>query len=266
MKCAICNKEFKSISFSHLRLHNISIVEYTKRYGNTFSEAQLKYQKSHKGNNKGSCRVKHSFFKHKSNNMYYILGLLYADGSITRNRASYVVQLSLDSKDKELINSIAKVLSFKKKIYTSTDKRYGSSMTSIQIYSEEMFSDLIELGCCERKSNSLVYPNIPIEYKKYFIRGYFDGDGSIFYNAKGHVELSFVCGVRQYLEDLKKDIVSILSYIGISKTYKKDGNCYFIRISNKDALLFLDWMYSGDLELYMKRKYFKYKFYKRSKI
>lgn len=38
INCKICNKEFKRIQDNHLKLHNISVEEYVKQYGEIFSD------------------------------------------------------------------------------------------------------------------------------------------------------------------------------------------------------------------------------------
>lgn len=50
--------------------------------------------------------------------------------------------------------------------------------------SQKTVDDLKQLGCIERKSLILKFPTeeqVPFDLLHHFIRGYFDGDGSIFY-------------------------------------------------------------------------------------
>ena len=50
-----------------------------------------------------------------------------------------------------------------------------------------MYNDLIKQGCVPRKSLILTFPNtnqVPENLINHFIRGYFDGDGSISYGIR----------------------------------------------------------------------------------
>jgi len=38
INCKICNQPFRSISNTHLKLHNITLEKYEKKYGDIFSE------------------------------------------------------------------------------------------------------------------------------------------------------------------------------------------------------------------------------------
>ena len=45
----------------------------------------------------------------------------------------------------------------------------------------EMFEDLQKNGFTQNKSSTLALPVIPKEYVADFIRGYFDGDGNVYF-------------------------------------------------------------------------------------
>ena len=59
-----------------------------------------------------------------------------------------------------------------------------------------MFNDLIKQGCVPNKSLILTFPNkyqVPKNLINHFIRGYFDGDGSIYEYSKTHAgSISFI--------------------------------------------------------------------------
>jgi hypothetical protein len=55
------------------------------------------------------------------------------------------------------------------------------------------------LGGTENKSLTLEFPEVPKEYLPDFIRGYFDGDGSIMRLKNNRVNSAFTCGSKKFL-------------------------------------------------------------------
>lgn len=66
----------------------------------------------------------------------------------------------------------------------------GKEYSRIQISSKTLTADLLKLGCTPRKSLTLKFPNDGIfksnDLIRHFIRGYFDGDGSVFISMEKH--------------------------------------------------------------------------------
>ena len=59
----------------------------------------------------------------------------------------------------------------------------------INIVSKQLKKDLIQAGCTCTKSLTLTFPSeniIPKHLQHHFIRGYFDGDGSVFISNEKH--------------------------------------------------------------------------------
>ena len=75
--------------------------------------------------------------------------------------------------DKEMIEKLHKYMCFGNKVY-KRNKQY-----SIKYRNEESIDFLIKNGLIQRKSLEINFPILPIEFMPSFIRGYFDGDGSI---------------------------------------------------------------------------------------
>jgi hypothetical protein len=109
----------------------------------------------------------------------YILGFLYADGSVFNGNLS--VGLSL--KDVEIIDFLISELGFS----GSYKKRVINNNTYVilTITSKKLTNDLIKLGVVVNKTyNSRKLPKVPNEFLVDMIRGFFDGDGSIFSNKR----------------------------------------------------------------------------------
>lgn len=211
--------------------------------------------------NKDSCPVNHEFFKTNTNEMYYILGLWFADGCITLS-GKKKVKLSIigfNERDKELLYKIANIMNFRKKIDIRRHPKYNSYFYRMLIYSEKIFDDLNSFGCTRNKSLTMKFPAIPLNKLPHFIRGYFDGDGCIYkYKSENKYIVSFTSGSIDFLNSLGHLLIKEIN-ISISRVYnKKNSNCYFSRIQNRNSVIkFGNWIYK-DSSVFMKRKHTKF--------
>lgn len=133
----------------------------------------------HLGNNR-KCHINKNYFKKvDSKNKAYVLGLIVSDGYVDEKWD----KMNFTSKDSELVELIKNELKSKHKFgrYKIYDKRTNKTYirNSIQISSKNIVSDLNKLGVFGNKSFTSELPNIPIEFMWHFIRGIFDGDGTI---------------------------------------------------------------------------------------
>jgi hypothetical protein len=207
----------------------------------------------------------------------YWLGFFFADGCITINKKGdnkqylqYKIQLT--SIDVEVIENFSKVIGYSNsKISVYKDKYYYLHLTS-----KKMFDDLSALKCTERKSLTLTFPNIDQIYISHFIRGYFDGDGSIStrdqnVKFKNHIaiyknaNINF-CGTLEFLTELKFKLPFLSnSNLKIEKDKRKSTNCYNLRFSGyKRVKLFYDYIYTNSLFLFRKNEKFKQFFKERA--
>jgi intein-encoded DNA endonuclease-like protein len=99
-------------------------------------------------------------------------------------------------------------------------------------------------------------PNISPHLIKHFIRGYFDGDGTVYLNNKsGKLRFGFY-GTYKLLEDIK---LYLNKELGLSnnKLYEKVG-CWLLSYSKKEDInKFYDYIYS-DADLFLTRKKMKF--------
>jgi len=128
--------------------------------------------------------IKDDFFNSWSNDMAYALGLTCADGHVCDKRQSY---LELSSKDPRLPTIIRDLVapSVPVKRYERDLSQYSQFKSKTQIsYVVRISSPLIvrrlrELGLSTTKSYDLRMPFVPNQYFAPFVRGIFDGDGSV---------------------------------------------------------------------------------------
>jgi intein-encoded DNA endonuclease-like protein len=118
----------------------------------------------------------------------YVLGLLYADGNNYVSKNGYQIRLALQESDRKTVEKVRdllapmKTLTLKKIIRNGVENLYYLLSIDSKIISQQLST----LGCVPKKSMILEYPSwlTDVEFQRHFIRGYFDGDGSICYDDK----------------------------------------------------------------------------------
>lgn len=212
--------------------------------------------------------VNENFFKAWSPKMAYVLGLIFADGTIEDFRkSSRTCYVQITSKDKTYLEIIKNTLNSNHNIYTR--KPHCSLIEGKLIQSAKhyclrignriLYGDLVKIGLTPRKSLIMKLPKIPKQYLGFFIRGYFDGDGSIMtYKPKNHLStqlsLAFTSGSVIFLTQLAEAIKKRFRY-NSKKIYRSKG-AYLLKYSKKQALQLLSFMYTGLNEApFLERKY-----------
>lgn len=154
----------------------------------------------------------------------YILGFIYADGYVTGTKFG----IKQCKKDCEILEKIKRALKSNHKIGFYINKNgyvSGNEYCSFIVDRRKMVNDLISLGVCENKSKILEFPNygqVPQELMKHFIRGYFDGDGSV-YLSNEHIYSNFT-GAKHMLLGIKKELnnLNLNTKASIRKYPEKD--------------------------------------------
>lgn len=212
----------------------------------------------------------------------YLLGFVFADGCImNRMRGGklgneYGLRLNVAEKDKNIIYL------FQQYIYPYSNIRIKPSSIiknkyirkpqyEISFYSKILFNDLNKLGCEKRKTYKENYiPNIPNHLIIHFIRGYFDGDGSVcITNHKSYwkdkiyqypyLNVTIVSKTKTILNEiqyflLENNIKSSITYSNSKQYFEFDIN------TNKSKIIFFELMYK-DANFFFERKYNIFKKY-----
>lgn len=142
-------------------------------------------------------------------NKSYILGFLYADGYIQKQREhnSRKLGVSIKNSDIDLLKEINNELESNypiKEYDVKSGYKIGVKYVRLLISSPKLCEDIIEKGCLENKTENLYFPNekqVPLHLLPSFLRGYFDGDGSIRKVKSWKVS---IMGTIPFLEDLIK--------------------------------------------------------------
>ena len=128
-------------------------------------------------NKNRASHKKEDYFSTQNSNMAWLLGFLAADGSIRKNENKIKIGLSI--KDKEILEKIKKELELETSIKEYTNSQ-GYDCCTLQWTCEQHKKDLAKYNIVPEKTFVLKPPyelnkDLWIDY----IRGYFDGDGSI---------------------------------------------------------------------------------------
>lgn len=206
--------------------------------------------------------LNHDFFKVWSSEMAYILGFFAADGCmIQNNRGAHFIEFHIT--DKEILIEIRRAMQSGHKISVRARNSKHKIGYRLQIGSKELFTDLRQLGMSQRKSLSLRMPRIPRRYFGDFVRGYFDGDGCVYFKnlkfadrkyKRQILQSIFSCGSFVFLEELLAAL-HVRGVKGGSLKKKKSGN--ELVLSHRDSVALYRIMYNNlsDSDIYLGRKY-----------
>ncbi len=199
----------------------------------------------------------------------YIFGFWVADGSIyfkhQPGRKTRKI-FKINNTDEQIMKDIALKLGVT--YSTSRRPKYPTwkDLHEIRISSESIFDRCFEYTKSTRKGSiDLQMPDIPKNLFRHFIRGFFDGDGSIhvktYKNRHGKettaLQSSFTAGVESglFLERLRDSLREHIP-VGnkkVSTTVTSIGSNRKLSFNQYDTMLLCQWMYE-DGSLFMQRK------------
>lgn len=177
----------------------------------------------------------------------YFLGLIASDGHIAKRG----FKIALNQKDKYILAQLRNFICAELPLHDYTSET--SNMTSLEVNSQQISRDLCKLLKIRpgKKSNVVRLPDINDRFLWHFVRGYFDGDGTINdpeKTSKNYPLASIRSSSNSMLKDLKKRIM-IRSYL--TKNHS-------ISWENKYAQEFLKELYNkASLFLVRKRERFE---------
>ena len=233
------------------------------KLGNEFSCAYGTIRALLEKNNVQSQGIKHNYPRNseyfssiETPEKAYWLGFLYADGCVHSNNNEVSINITDEEHVIKFKNAIG---AFNHKICITKDKRFKNAKTLYQfsIKDKQLHDDLIKFGCVPQKSLLIKgFPDINKNLISHFIRGYFDGDGSLHYlKCTNNWRISFL-GTEAFLKDIKE----YFNFNAQISQTTASGKAYSIQIMGKHQLKrILDCLYNNSEELTrLNRKYDKY--------
>ena len=196
----------------------------------------------------------HAFDDLSNQDVAYWLGFLYADGGMFLSKdGMYHIGLTLAGKDRDHIERFALFLETDQRILDRKDQ----FASQIVITSKYLCSRLVEIGVVPRKTFKIEFPEfLPSESVHHFIRGYFDGDGSIYTRVrKGYItpQSTFAIVGRYDFVNRCQEIICNSTGTKTTTPYRNE-NVFIMRHAGKNKLrLIRDWLYR-DANTYLPRK------------
>jgi len=196
----------------------------------------------------GHYDFNHGFFSKMTEKAAYVAGFIAADGylNIKANR----IEIAIQTADRIHLQRIADAMEYTGPLYEKT----GVGAVSLHITSQKLLADIIAiLGVTNNKTLALKQCEIHDGFINHFIRGYFDGDGSI----KPDVKCIRILGTFDFLSWIAKYVADNLKVT--DKVPKRKGleNVYELGYYGADMLTICAWMYNGST-LHLDRKYQRY--------
>lgn len=198
----------------------------------------------------------------------YILGFIYADGFVGNEKFNNIV---IYINDIEILRFISKEFEFTGTIRKTKKGGFPNSKNgySLNFSSRIMAEKLRDIGLYPNKSLTISkLPNIKDELMRHFIRGYFDGDGSIlishntsYYKSyNGNIKYTYptynfmILGTESFLREIKE--VAKFEYAKIYDTKTNQIKCLKI-CAKKEFEKIFEYLYF-DSTIKLERKYNKW--------
>ena len=183
----------------------------------------------------------------------YLIGLFQTDGNIyetTRNRGKATIELSV--KDEDIIEKIKNLIPYNYNItkrtrtvsigkYDYIDKEY----VAIKIYDINFRKFLIDSGVPSGKKSSIIGAPLHLENLSIrdYVRGLYDGDGSLGLTGKNIPYVSFVTASGDLANFLFEYISTVTGSPIKNNNLNKRDNIYNIVITKEDAIKFCEEIY-----------------------
>jgi len=199
-----------------------------------------------------------------NNELAYIIGLLSADGNVDKKYSC--ISLQLQHRDIDILRKIYNILlsynmsvglnEYSRSIICLDGKEHVYSR--LRIYKREHIMFFVNHGIIPNKSSILTYPNIIDRYIWHYIRGYYDGNGSI-HKRRNCLEMTINSGSKVFLEELSNRL-SVLLNIS-NKNINMHSGVYRYTLYSSECMAFLQNIYHDSNDLYIQRKYDVYNNY-----
>lgn len=210
-----CNQISKILG--HNRHHIKQLLE---KNGHIVKNACIKYD------------VDETFFEKIDNqNKAYMLGFFYTDG----NNGGNHIKIQLQKEDSYILERFAELMGYTGPLSQIPPPKkfpHRKSQVEFRVTRTKLADQLTKLGCMPAKSLIIKFPSskiVPNHLLSHFVRGYFDGDGSVSFQ-KNRVQSMSITSTDTFLNDLQTKILEPL------RIYTK----YYYRYENKNsATLFI---------------------------
>ncbi len=188
-------------------------------------------------------------YNFESHNGAWLLGFIAADGylPITHGASNRVV-ITLAEQDEDVLYMIKHELEYTGHITRHLNNNYPAS--SLAFTSKPIRQKIESYGIGNNKTFKLKHlPKLSDEYMLDFIRGFFDGDGSISELKDYHkICTSITCASKTFLQEIQqylREKIQIQSQVKITET-QRVHTIYTLKYSTNDSFKLCDAIYLND--------------------
>lgn len=185
----------------------------------------------------------------------YFIGLLFADGSVIlgKNGRSSSISLELIETDKNILDLLKKELNSDGNLYYNKRKNRQNGTFTFSVRNQKIADDLSKFNIIPNKTYKANKIVVPVGFEKDFLRGFIDGDGSIYKHKKDN---SWHLSITGHSYEIIKQFSELMNNL---IDYKKDkkitlyNNVYRYILNGQYAIKLMDLLYA-DANIYITRK------------
>ncbi len=207
-------------------------------------------------------------FKIDSPESFYLAGFIAADGSVQYRKYSKILKIALSKKD---INHLEKIKNILKsnhpikeyKVKKSKLVNSDNDCVELQITSKVLVEDLKKFNIIPNKTKIYEMPEWLINHKmiSHFMRGYFDGDGTItccgLLEGRSILQLNFsILGTEKFLQQYQQILLKNCK-IKEAKICKRSSIYKLSYSGNNTVGNIFDFLYQNQ-NICLTRKYLKF--------
>lgn len=262
VKCGLAPNDRKKIK--ELYKEGLTVREIHKLYSDKCSEGTVNNIIKDIARPRGKqAIIDHAYFEIiDTERKAYWLGFIYADGCVQYSEGeTNSLAVEIKWSDKYLLEELAQDLASNlqpREVKTNND-RHGwkpKHNAKIAFHSKKLCEDLIKYGAVPNKTYKLnKLPNIPKHLIRHFIRGYFDGDGTIYKDKSclNQPRTAFY-GTYDFVSSIQKCLTEEIGLKSKTVTKQKEANVSFISYGVRETNTLCEWMYK-DATIFLTRKY-----------
>lgn len=187
------------------------------------------------------------FFETWTEESAYVVGFWAADGWASK-RGPESIRIGFVQKDPDIIYKIAEVVGGSTNVVLKGSGMYQCYFHSVKTY--EWLCEIFGHDVCQ-KSHTLQWPKIPDKYIRHFLRGAYDGDGSLMWRKDNLWETSYTTSSKEFIYALAENIYRLTGItigVGLNKMDAYHARCVGIK-----AICLIDWLYR-DNNIALERK------------
>ena len=202
--------------------------------------------------------VDDNYFSTENSNMAYLLGFLASDGTVDKKNNR--IKIGLSSIDKEFLVKIKEELKYEGDIFNYITSN-GFSVSELTFTSQQIKKDLARYNIVPNKTLTFKFPkNLNKKYWIDFIRGYFDGDGSVSTAGNNAIRWQICSATKNVLETIVDFFYEEyhIKKVSILEQPRKNNTLYYFQYSTNATKEIFSILYKKN-SLKLPRKYLKFK-------